>query len=303
MNDLLKAKRIIAARREAAEKAHEKLLDELFSDTVFADLYQKRSYLSFELARREVYGLPADEIKSEYEEICKKLIEYLNLRGIRTVDEPQYSCQKCSDTGNVGGKRCECLEKARIDVDLEENPDLKNLPQGLLSVDFSFYGERRAEYEKYAKFLNDVFLRGGLNFCTIIGAAGTGKTFLAEVCAKTALYDGASVSVVNAVKLNRIFLEFHCAPLERKAGIWKKITEPDVLVIDDIGVEATLNNVTLQYFYELLAERAGKKTLLTGNLDLRGLENKYGQRIFSRLADKRKSAIVCFSGDDYRIKK
>lgn len=301
MNDIIKAKKIIAARRAAAEKAQEKLLSELLTDPIFTDLYQKRSYLSFELARREVYGLPTDDIKPEFDNIDRELREFLNSRGIESFEEPQYTCKKCSDTGRADGKRCECLERARIDVNLAENPVLKNLPDDLRSVDFTFYGEKKAEYEKYAKFLNNNFLRGSLNFCTLIGAAGTGKTYLAEVTTKAALNDGASVAVINAVKMNRKFLEFHCAPLERKAEVWRELTEPDVLLIDDIGVEATLNNVTIQYFYELITERYDKKTLLTANLDLRGLELKYGQRIFSRLADKRKSAIICISGEDYRI--
>lgn len=300
MRDIFKAEALIRERRERAEREREMLLEELLNDGEFAADYSRLSWLNFEIAKREVYGMPLEKLGEERELLREKIHRVLAEHGARG-EGADYSCKACSDTGYINGKRCDCLERARIEINLSENPFLMEAPSSLKEIDFPFYGAKSAEYCKYARFLHNNFVKGGLNYCTLIGAPGTGKTYIAAVCVKEALYDGAEVRVINGVRLNRTFLEYHCAELARKASVWAELAEPDVLLIDDAGVEATLNNVTVQYLYELLTERADKKTVITSNLDLRGLENKYGQRILSRLADKRRGAFLRFSGEDYRI--
>ena len=182
-----------------------------------------------------------------------------------------------------------------------DNPNLSSRPDRLKDIDFKFYKSGATTYAKYAKLINNNFVKGEINFCTLIGASGTGKTYLAETALKETLYLGATISELNAIKLNRVFLEYHCAFLENKGDIWDELVTPDVLLIDDLGVESLLNNVTVPYLYELLTERADKKTIITTNFDLRKLEEKYGQRIMSRLSDKRKSLVINIGGEDYRI--
>lgn len=301
MKDIVKAQKIIENRREAAVKKYDDLLEKLRADEKFDDELRRLSFLDFEIAKCEVFGQNCDDFIKERDDLKRKTTEYLSKKGIKNIDEPDYFCKKCKDRGYVGRNKCECLEKTRIEVNLDRNPSLKEIPESLRKIDYNFYGEKSAEYLKCAQILNNSFIKGDMNFATVTGKAGTGKTYLAEVCLKDMLYGGSQVAVINAVKLNRIFLEYHCAPLESKAGIWAELIEPDVLLLDDMGVESVLNNVTVQYFYELLTERAELKTIITSNLDLRGFENKYGQRIMSRLADKRKSMIISVEGRDYRI--
>lgn len=301
MRDIILAKAMLNDRREKAEKDYADVLELLRSDKEFDEDYSRHSYLEFELARREVYGLEAGELKTERDKLKEKLAKCFEKNGMVGLGKPAYTCQKCSDTGYYGGKRCNCLEKARIEVNLDRFPALKDLPATAAEIDYGFYGGNNKAYEKCAEFLRDNFVNGDLNFCTIIGAPGTAKTYFAECCIKEMLLKGASITIINGVKLNRLFLEYHCAPLEKKASVWSEL-ECDVLLVDDLGVEAVLNNVTVQYLYELLTERAEKKTLITSNLDLHALEEKYGQRILSRLADKRRSAVVPFGGSDYRLK-
>lgn len=301
MNGVLRAKERIKANRVRAEKEYEDVLAELFREENFEEKYRKLDVLNFEIAKKEVFNVPCDDLKKEREELQKYVDAALKERGIEGIGKPDYSCKECSDTGYVNGKKCKCLEIERIKAELNDNALLIPLPNKLKDIDFSFYKRSADKYAKYAKLLNNNFVKGELNFCTLMGPAGTGKTYLAEVAVKETLYAGASVSCLNAVKLNRVFLEYHCAFLENKAEIWNGLVEPDVLLVDDLGVESLLNNVTLNYLYELLTERADKKTVITTNLDIRGLEEKYGQRIMSRLSDKRKSLVINIGGEDYRI--
>ena len=301
MNGVLKAKEKIKANRIRAEKEYEDVLAELCREENFEEKYRKLDVLNFEIAKREVYKLPCDDLLAERAELKKEVDAAFVSHGIEGIGKPNYSCKICSDTGYVNGKKCKCLEEERIKAELIDNTDLLPLPHRLKDVDFGFYHKSADKYAKYAKLLNNNFVKGELNFCTLMGAAGTGKTYLAEVAEKELLYTGASVSSLNAVKLNRVFLEYHCAFLENKAEIWDRLISPDVLLIDDLGVESLLNNVTVTYLYELLTERADQKTIITTNLDIRGLEDKYGQRIMSRLSDKRKSMVINIGGEDYRI--
>lgn len=302
MRDEIIAKAEIERRRRNAEKEYEEKSEKLEKNEVFSDAYARVSYLKFEFARRKVYGLPIeDELLEEFREKSDIVAEAQKKIGIIN-DEPDYFCKKCSDTGVFDGKICECFEKARVDAVLDEYPFLRGLPEKLRDINFDFYGDEKENYAKRVKFLNNCFLKGDLNFCTLTGAPGSGKTYISYVAIKEALLSGKSVKVINAVRLNKEFLEYHCASIEAKNALWEEIAGYDYLLIDDLGVESALKNVTAQYLYELLAERMEKKTLINGNLSVKNIEEKYGQRIFSRLSDKTKSAVIEFSGGDYRLR-
>lgn len=301
MKELTEAKAAVAARKALAEKIYEEKLNALKEDPVFEEAYRNLARLKFEIARREVYGLERSDLEKEMAEKESFVKRFFSENGMGTGEGPEYFCKKCNDTGYVDGKKCDCLEKLRVEIALRNTPSLKEVPSSLASIDFDFYGKRRDTYKKYAAFLQKKFAEGGIRFCTVLGASGTGKTYLATTAAREALEKGLSVAVIKSVTLNKIFLNYHCAPLERKEGIWAAVADPDLLVVDDLGVESLLNNVTVQYLYELITERAEKKTLFTTNLDLKQLEDKYGQRIFSRLADKRLGAMILMEGEDYRL--
>lgn len=86
--------------------------------------------------------------------------------------------------------------------------------------------------------------------------------------------------------------------------MWETITETDAILIDDLGAEQVLNNVTIPYILEMLTERAENKvTVITTNLSPVELEKRYGQRIVSRLLDKKLSVGIEFGGEDLRISK
>jgi DNA replication protein DnaC len=46
-----------------------------------------------------------------------------------------------------------------------------------------------------------------------------------------------------------------------------------------------------------------KKTVITTNLDFGQIQDAYGERIFSRLVQKKQSVKINFTGDDLRVKK
>ncbi len=77
----------------------------------------------------------------------------------------------------------------------------------------------------------------------------------------------------------------------------------DVLVIDDLGTESTLKNVTKEYLYTVINERwlHGKTTVITTNLTPAELMNRYGESIASRILDKNKAIALLLDTKNTRI--
>lgn len=301
MRDLIEAQKRIAERRATAQRAYDDVLATLEGEEGFEESYRRLSSVNFEIARRKVFREDASDLVEEKNRLTDLVEKAFAEKGAVGFGKPNYSCAECEDTGYVDGKRCACLEKERISVNLEKNPVLTTVPDRLKEIDFSFYKDRKGEYVKTVTYVNNYFVKGDRAFCTLTGKAGTGKSFVATIAVKEFLLGGKMVSVLNAVKLNKIFLEYHCAYLADKGGIWETLIEPDVLLIDDLGAESVLKNVTEQYLYELLVERFEKKTILTTNLSLEKIGERYNQRIMSRLSDKRNACVLQLDGEDLRI--
>ena len=75
-----------------------------------------------------------------------------------------------------------------------------------------------------------------------------------------------------------------------------------LLLIDDLGSEPMVKNITREYLFTLINERiaAGKGTVIATNLSPDDLEEVYGERVRSRLTDQHRSIVLKFSGKDLR---
>ena len=75
-----------------------------------------------------------------------------------------------------------------------------------------------------------------------------------------------------------------------------------LLLIDDLGTEPLMNNVTVTQLFNLLNERqlAGRHTVISTNLNPRELQERYTERIASRLLDESSCARLGFVGGDIR---
>ena len=107
------------------------------------------------------------------------------------------------------------------------------------------------------------------------GTVGTGKSFLSICTAKELIERGHFI---------------------------RDLTDCDLLIIDDLGTELT-NAFTQSRFFELLNLRhlARKSTIISTNLDLRDLRDRYSDRIYSRIIS---DYIICkLEGPDIRMKK
>lgn len=219
------------------------------------------------------------------------------------------TCTRCGDTGFVDKKPCLCVKKAYI-IALSRECDIFNrapfsfkdhsvkgmdkVQAEALSKLYSFADEYVSKYPAITK-----------NILVFTGATGTGKTCLSSAMARKAVLEkGKSALVLSAYEFNSVCLNTHLAPIEEKSGVIHDALSCDFLVIDDLGTEPMLKNVTLEYLQLVLDERVrdGHSTIITTNLDERQLKERYGERIFSRLTDTRHSLIRRIPGKDLRLK-
>ena len=93
----------------------------------------------------------------------------------------------------------------------------------------------------------------------------------------------------------------HIGAQEEAQGFEELIQTP-ILVIDDLGTEPMLRNITVEYLFTLLNERcaAGRATLIATNLSPAELKERYGERVASRLLDRSRCVTVRMAGADLR---
>ena len=105
--------------------------------------------------------------------------------------------------------------------------------------------------------------------------------------------------------MNNDFLQYCRASIEEKNEVLAPYLESDVLLLDDLGTEPLLNNITLDYLYLILNERIlnNKSIIINSNLTLEELLDRYGERIFSRIVNKKTGLAIKFLGEDLRLKK
>lgn len=301
MNGKAQALALIRQRKKLAEETYSSNMESLCSDPVFDELIRKETVLKWDYVKSSSEQ-EREKISVSISDIRNQIKEHMINKGLPlSLLSVPYNCKFCNDTGFIDGKECSCVERQRISMELTDNPLLKNVPPSLSKIDFSFYGTEKTNKIKCAECIADG-IKNGKTIFLIAGKTGTAKTYIAATAVKEELLKGKSVLALSAVKLGKSFLEYHCAPIEEKTAKFNSLSQPDVLLIDDLGAEQMLNNVTVPYLIELLTEREEEKlTFITTNLLPEELENRYGQRVLSRILNKKLSLPVLLNGRDLRI--
>lgn len=285
-------------KRMRAEEECNELIETLSQDAQFANLYKTYNSAQLKLLRAE-YEQEKQTLQQDISSLQYKLNSMLSKKNLTlNALTPKYDCQLCKDTGIVNGKLCNCIKK--------ELNTLKNqkLNSNLAFKRFADCNENRMSNED--KKVRDILLKWSNTYPNItkininlMGASGTGKTFLLECVASKLIELDHSVCFKTAFEFNELARLYHIG----KSYDYSTLLDAEVLILDDLGSEPMLNNVTKQYLYNLINIRQthSRPTLISTNLSLDDLLDRYDERIFSRLVNKSLSININLTGQDKRV--
>ena len=235
----------------------------------------------------------------------------LNKIGLTKNDlTPQYRCKKCKDTGFIRGFMCDCYKKERnyaiikeCGIDKNELVSFEDIDESLIKNEKQLSDFRRLK-NMLQKWCN-AYPNADRNNIFLSGATGLGKTYLTKCMAKALIEKDVVVCFVSAFEMNNLFLKYHSTFDYKKDHALIPLLESDILFIDDLGSEPFLNNVTENYLYVVLSERERFKrpTIITSNFSMEKIISKYGERIYSRLVNKKQGYLLNIDGDDLRTAK
>ena len=132
----------------------------------------------------------------------------------------------------------------------------------------------------------------------LTGSTGLGKTFLLRAMAERLIERDINVLIISAYKMLEILRKSY---FENDDSA-NELLDAQVLMIDDLGSEPLMQNVTVEQLFNLLNERQnrGLSTVISTNLEMAKFRERYTERIASRLRDSRSCKVISLLGKDIR---
>lgn len=303
--------KILNSYTESRLKAHQEVELKLLKARQNADFnktYIKIKDLEYLIAEKQYKNEETETLTQDLNKLRAKLRTITRKLGYNVNDfKEKFNCPTCQDTGYVGEHKCNCF-KQKINDELIKASGLEISALNTFN-DFKLdltedqnHKEQLLKIKNLLKTFADKFPLSQYKSILLSGKTGVGKTFLLECTTSEIMKKGYTANFLTAFQMNNQFLKYHTCFDANKQSYLNLLLEPDLLVIDDLGTEPLLNNVTIEYLYLVISERMlkSKSTLISTNLDAQNILSRYGERIFSRLFDKSKSILIKIDGTDLR---
>lgn len=275
----------------------------------YKSLDKQEALITIEIGKQMFLGNKTDALEKQLDFVKSQKAEVLKNHNLDISDfTPKFECNNCKDTGFVDGKMCDCLVQNYFNKLMEiSNITFDNIP---LISDYSYkcYDDEKTKMASIKKsmitFVDNLKTAQTRNI-VFMGNTGVGKTYLAKSIAKTAMSKGNTVIFMTSFNLNNEFLKSHLSNELDKIKLLNNYINCDLLVIDDLGSEPKLKNVTSEYLLILINERIARKkaTIITTNLEPDNIMSIYGQRFASRIFNKQDSTLIKITGKDLRTSK
>lgn len=265
-----------------------------------------------------------DNMSISLKKIDEKVDRELKRIGIsKDYFLPKYDCKKCNDTGiitkNGKSEYCSCFKQEVINESFKQANMNKLKEENFNTFDIGYYSnnvdEKKYGMSKSPRENIECIKNISINFANNIlnpeqknllftGNTGLGKTFLTNSIAKMAIENTNSVIYQTAPIFMDKLIEYKFS--NDSTGFnkeqYQKIYDVDLLIIDDLGTETMTNNKFTELF-NIINTRLlnNKKMLISTNLTLNQLFNRYDERVMSRIIGD--FTICKFIGEDIRLKK
>lgn len=218
----------------------------------------------------------------------------------------QYDCPDCHDTGYIDNKKCHCLKKKESAILYQQS----HLDQLLRTNRFEnmseefYHGEDLEHFRRAVDVCRKYIQHFNSDYENLFfyGTVGVGKSFLSICTAGELLKAGHSVLYFSSSSLFETISSYIFG--QDKRSEYQRFLDDlygcEVLIIDDLGTEMTNNFVSTQLF-SLLNERELRRrsTIISTNLSLQELRDRYSDRIFSRITSS--YTIMKLTGSDIRV--
>lgn len=224
--------------------------------------------------------------------------------------ELQYRCNLCRDTGYVGdapSRFCDCFE-ARLRLRQYEDGSMAGVQeQNFDKFDENFIPEgdgQRAQMIQARRLCEDyanTYPNSKYSNLLLTGAGGLGKTFLLNSIFERVTTREHSAVRITSFRMFEAMRQQHVGNDDSYEG-FSSLIEVPLLLIDDIGTEPMMRNITVEYLFTLLNERMAAKrhTVIATNLTPMQIQERYGERVASRMLNKMSCASVQLRGKDLR---
>ena len=315
--DLLKAVEIDLqeTQRKNEEESRRRRLEVISLYPEIRELLEQRENLIHGTIRGILSGEKASEnLPERISNASTDIRAELKARGLpEDYLSPIYDCPVCQDTGYVGDvirERCDCVRKRyqarlRQAIGLQDNGQEsfeaynerifseELMPDGGMT-ERQFMARVREYCEKWAEHYPEQSPRD----LVLSGRSGLGKTFLLHAMANRLIQRGYSVLLLSAYS----FLETSRRSWFEQDGGMEDLIDAEALMLDDLGSEPLMQNVTVEQLFNLINERQrrNRATVISTNLTEEELRIRYTERIASRLTDGRNCIFVPLKGRDVR---
>ncbi|MBO5797392.1 MAG: ATP-binding protein [Clostridia bacterium] len=317
------ATNVLAGRRMEAEAAAAALRQRAIKkDPRVGEIEQALTRSGLQVARAVLAGLDGyrtgdietavKRLQFENQQLQGELAQRLQAMGESAVNfEPRYHCPACGDTGYVAQRMCHCLEALLREAACRDLSALSNMTVTRFSdVDLTYYADtpeadgvsprrRMEDVLAYCQAYAADFSADSPNLL-LRGPAGTGKTHLSLAIAGEVAASGRAVIYGSVQRLLRQLEKEHFG---REVGdSVERMEVCDLLILDDLGTEFATPFYTSS-LYDLINTRllAGRPTIISTNLNLKQLAERYGVQIASRISGCFQPLL--FAGQDIRQQK
>ncbi|MGN1419770.1 MAG: ATP-binding protein [Acutalibacteraceae bacterium] len=312
-----KAKSVLEERRAAAmENQEARHSAALLKCPALLEIEREMASYGAEVIKAVAMGLDAHEY---IEKLSVKSLDAQKRRKQELVKagfpedylEIKYTCDICKDTGSHDGYYCECYKKlikqiARQQIgaagqiekcsfekfSLDYYPDVTD---GVLGISQKEHMQDVYNYcFEYAKHFSKKS-----DSIIMLGKTGLGKTHLSLAIASVVSDKGYDVYYSSVQNVMNTLEKEHFGKEKTDASIEEDLFESDLLILDDLGAEFA-TQFTIAQLYNILSTRItkGLPMIISTNLTMREIEQKYSQRIASRIVGT--AMPVQFCGRDIR---
>lgn len=263
-------------------------------DRKYQALQSKRAYYG----HNELY----DEILNVYQQIAILLDKH----GYKKDSlEYQPDCSICMDKGEIDGKYCKCHKKLMVEQ-AERISGLKDKSQCFENFSLDVFASEvqkkgmaiaRDYCIEYAKKVPHTEKPNII----LTGSIGLGKTFLLSCIGYEALSRGLSVNYITSISYLQYIMNQYIG--EKDYGLYQRLLNCDLLLLDDMGTEPAIKNISEEYMYALINSRTLEKKpfVAATNQSADQLVERYGQRTVSRMLDVNNCTLLTLQGKDVRL--